>query len=582
MLGSIEKIIDNKVFIKLAFDPKNAKSLLNLYVFITDNENSFIGEIIDIDKSNAVIMLLGEYKDNDFTYGIIKKPSLSAKIDLISSDSIAKLISYPLDNKESINIAQNPFYDDLKVYANVNNLFGSHLAIFGSTGSGKSCAFSRIIQNLMAKENISNKMNLIIFDAYGEYIPAFDYLNNSKYAFKVYTTENNSSLDKLCIPPWFLDVDDYALLLNVTKKEQIPIIEKALRNVNLFKANNEEALKYKNSILASALLEILLSGRPAPQIRDQIFSCLSKFNTNELNLESKIYWPGYTRSLRQCLLIDEHNKINAIELIAEFLQKFVSHDEFEISMPDGTYPFSLEDFADGLDFALIDEGIWKSDKIFDDANILKVRLNNLISSDNKNYFNYPNYITKEQYLANLLYKDGKKAQIINFNINYLDDRFAKTIVKIYSKLFFNYAKDLKDRASFPFNIILEEAHRYVQNDIDNEILGYNIFERISKEGRKYGVLLTLISQRPCELSETSLSQCANFLLFKMTHPDDLEYVRKSIPFISEETLERIKVIKPGYAICFGSAFKMPSTVKMVMPNPAPNSDNCQISSIWFE
>ena len=72
MLGSIEKIIDNKVFIKLAFDPKNAKSLLNLYVFITDNENSFIGEIIDIDKANAVIMLLGEYKDNDFTYGIIK------------------------------------------------------------------------------------------------------------------------------------------------------------------------------------------------------------------------------------------------------------------------------------------------------------------------------------------------------------------------------------------------------------------------------------------------------------------------------------------------------------------------------
>ena len=62
--------------------------------------------------------------------------------------------------------------------------------------------------------------------------------------------------------------------------------------------------------------------------------------------------------------------------------KFNPLDEFEISMPDGTYPFSLEDFADGLDFALIDEGIWKSDKIFDDANILKVRLNNLISSDN--------------------------------------------------------------------------------------------------------------------------------------------------------------------------------------------------------
>ena len=114
--------------------------------------------------------------------------------------------------------------------------------------------------------------------------------------------------------------------------------------------------------------------------------------------------------------------------------------------------------------------------------------------------------------------NGRKAHIINFNINYVDDRFAKIITKIYSKLLFDYAKNLKQRATLPFHIILEEAHRYVQNDNDVNLLGYNIFDRITKEGRKYGVLLGLISQRPSDLSETSISQCSNFLIFKMLHP----------------------------------------------------------------
>jgi len=134
----------------------------------------------------------------------------------------------------------------------------------------------------------------------------------------------------------------------------------------------------------------------------------------------------------------------------------------------------------------------------------------------------------------------------------------------------------------PFNIFLEEAHRYVQNDNDNETIGYNIFERIAKEGRKYGVLLGLISQRPCELSETCLSQCNNLLLFKLTHPSDLDYVLKVVPNITHEIIERIKTVKPGYCIAFGNAINIPTLVKFEMPNPTPNSDNCKISNIWFE
>ena len=91
----------------------------------------------------------------------------------------------------------------------------------------------------------------------------------------------------------------------------------------------------------------------------------------------------------------------------------------------------------------------------------------------------------------------------------IEDRLAKTIVKIYSKMLFNFTKGLNVRASIPFHIVLEESHRYVQNDNDVYLLGYNIFERIAKEGRKFGLILNLISQRPVELSETVISQCSN-------------------------------------------------------------------------
>ena len=107
---------------------------------------------------------------------------------------------------------------------------------------------------------------------------------------------------------------------------------------------------------------------------------------------------------------------------------------------------------------------------------------------------------------------------------------------------------------FPINIILEEAHRYVQNDNDNSIIGYNIFDRIIKEGRKYGTILGFVTQRPSELSSTALSQCSNYIVLRMFHPEDLDVVRNITHSISESTINRLKTLRSGYGICFGDAF----------------------------
>jgi len=270
-----------------------------------------------------------------------------------------------------------------------------------------------------------------------------------------------------------------------------------------------------------------------------------------------------------------------MELLTTFINGFVTED-VELSLPDGSFKYTLKDLYDAFEFALISEGVLSSDKVFDEYNVLKVRLRSLVNGDYAKYFDIPEYQSRDAFIKEILTSDaGRKAQIINFNINYVDDRFAKTLTKIYSKLFFEYTKNLSKRASLPIHIILEEAHRYVQNDTDVDVIGYNIFDRITKEGRKYAVMLGLISQRPSELSTTALSQCSNFLIFKMLHPTDVEYIRQMVPNITTEILKKIKLLQPGTCIAFGSGFKLPSLIKLEMPNPAPSSNSCDISGVWF-
>ncbi|MCI9233426.1 MAG: ATP-binding protein [Bacilli bacterium] len=586
MLGKIIGIDDNTVIIKLNIELDKFQNIINNHVIMEEPERRYIGEIIDIKDGIGYISLLGEMVNEEFVFGVIKKPSFAATVKLISKERIPLIIGLPnyQENKDLV-IGESAIYDGVKVGVNVNQFFSNHFAIFGSTGSGKSCSVARILQNLFEKRSsIAYRSSIFIFDAYGEYHSAFSKLHDiaPEISFKSYTTNTKfSETEIIKIPLWLLDTDDIAILLNAEKPSQLPIIEQALKLVTIFGREEEIVIKHKNDIIARAILDILASGRPPAQIRDQVFSVLTTYNTKELNLETPIYQPGYTRPLKQCLLIDAAGKIREMELLTSFMQTFLN-DDLELKMPDGTFKYELKDLKDAFDFALIAEGVLKSDKVYDDANVLKVRLHSLVNSDYAVYFDVKDYISREQYIRSLLTSyEGRKAQIINFNINYVDDRFAKIITKVYSKLLFNYAKDMEKRATLPFHIILEEAHRYVQNDNDVSLLGYNIFDRITKEGRKYGVLLGLISQRPGELSETCLSQCSNFLIFKMLHPLDVEYIQKMVPNITNEVVKRLRILQPGTCIAFGNAFKIPVLIKLQMPNPAPASNSCDISGVWF-
>lgn len=575
MFGKIKRINNNEVTIE-NISGKAISSLIGCHVIFLEDSRRIVGEVTYIDEVEAKILLVGEIINNVFNAGIIKKPSGIAPVRVINKDELELIIGKSELQKENLLLGTSSIYKTFNVSVPLNDIFANHLAIIGNTGSGKSCGVARIIQNLFFINKPINS-HIVLFDAYGEYVETFKNINNLGLNFASFSGNSKNGREyQLKFPAWFLDVDDLSLLLRVSSPDQIPVLKKSLKLVKIFKSNTPEIKRYKNDIIAKCLMDILTSGRPSSTIRDQVIAVLTHYNTEDLNLDSTIHQPGYDRTFRQCLLIDDSGKMNAIFEVMKFLQQFENIDLESIDIVD-TMCYSLEDLYNALEFSLISEGTINNDIIYKEMNVLKTRLQSIINSDNKHIFNVDEYIGKEEFVRDMFIKNN----LVNIDLSDIDDDFAKVLTKIYSKLLFNYANKLEKRGSLSFNIILEEAHRYVQNDNDINIIGYNIFDRITKEGRKYGTLLTFITQRPSELSTTSLSQCANFIVFRVFHPADLDIVRTMSTNVSMANIEQIKSLSPGSAFAFGVGFKIPTLVNFELPNPIPESTSVNVKNIWF-
>ena len=584
MLGNIIEVVDNIVIVELAIDIAKQPNIVGLHVVFEDNGKRIVGEIISVNKTVLKANIVGEFVNNTFNPGITNKPSFNSSIRVVTIEELSEILGPQDINDSNVYIGTSNIYQNYKINIDINKFFSNHFSIIGNSGSGKSYTIASLFQRMFSKENPPIGSNIFLFDAYGEYTKAFTRLNeiNSNLNYKTYTTNVNSDDDIIKLPLWLLDVDDLALLLNVTTPNQLPILEKTLKLVPIISGDNPNAIKHKNDIIARALQDVLLSGDDSTKIRDQVTAILTKFYTEELNLDSTISQPGYTRTLKQCLYIDKTGKMQEMELVVNFINNFI-FDDLKIEESYTNMYYTLNDLEKALEFALISEGMFKSNRVYDLANVLLVRLHNLANSNEKIFFSYPEYVTRENYIMELLTaKNNGKCQIVNFNISYIDDRLAKTITKIISRLLFKQAVSMDSRGRMPYHIVIEEAHRYVQKDTDSEILGYNIFDRITKEGRKYGVILGFITQRPSELSETAISQCSNFMILKMSHPKDLAYIKSMVPNVTEDIVEKIKNLKPGNCIAFGMAFKIPVNIQIAMPNPEPLSNNVDIVKCWSE
>lgn len=581
MFGKILYISDNIAHVENKMNKDMVADLMNIHVIFEAPNQRILGEVIELNDKELKIRFLGEYQGKKYLNGVLRKPLLNSNIRVINGEELMELVGTYSD--KSFILGDSAIYKNFKVCPSINSLFSNHLAIFGNSGSGKSCGVARIVQNIFSNNALNPiNANLFIFDAYGEYKNAFKSLNsiNSNYNYKFITTNPTDTDDFILdIPVHLLNLDDWALLLQASNHSQLPIIENTIKLAKIFSQENENARRLKNHLIAKALLAILFSSETTSNKKNEIFTIIEVCNTPEFNFGTVIPGVGYTRLFSECFEIDSHGNFGESVLITEYILKHILDDSENFEVPKDAY-YTLKDFANAMEFTLISEGFQHNDNLYSDSIILKVRLNSIITSKVGKYFTGGKYIPVQDYINSLMNKNGKKSQIININLEDIDDTYAKVIVKIFCRLIFEYSKGLEKRASIPFHLFLEEAHRYIQKDNDTFLIGYNIFDRIAKEGRKYGVILDIISQRPVEISDTVIAQCSNFLIFKMTHPLDIKYIEEMLPNISSDIVEKQKVLQPGTCVGFGGAFKIPMIVKLEMPNPMPYSSNCDVSSCW--
>ena len=581
MFERITYISNNGCTIKLSDNANVTTDLMNMHLIFEDSSKKILGEVIDVDDKIVKANFLGEISGDKLIGGNIRKPSLDAKVRIIDPSEVPLVMG--VDRAGFMELGKSPLYDGVPVYLDVDNFFSNHFAIFGNTGSGKSCGVSRMFQNMFKDQRLNPyKANLFILDSSGEYYNAFSNLSsiNSNYNYRFISTNEADGIgEKLRLPVYLLNKDDLALLLQCTSHSQLPIIERMLKLALVFSQNDVDSEAYKNHLIAKAIMSILYTNETAPNKRNEIFSILASCSTDQFNLEAPVQGIGYVRKFRECFLIDNSGNFSESVLLTEYVSSFIK-DEYDSYEPHAGVYYNLDTLEKALNFTLISEGWLRNEQTYGDSVTLKVRLHSLIVGDNAKYFDVADYVSLESYLSSLLISNGKKYQIVNINLSDIDDDFAKVLTKIYSRLIFDFAKGLKNRGSIPFHVILEEAHRYIQADNDRFLFGYNIFERIAKEGRKYGVILGIITQRPVELSDNVISQCTNFLIFKINHPIDIKYIREMVPHITDEIIEKQKSLQPGTCLGFGLGFKTPLIIKMDMPDPSPLSGNCDVVNIW--
>ncbi|MEQ3676085.1 MAG: DUF87 domain-containing protein [Dokdonia sp.] len=511
---------------------------------------------------------------------------------------------------KTLSIGTSTIFPDYEVKIDIDKFFAGHSAVLGNTGSGKSCTISSILQSIYKLSNHSAVgSTFVVFDVNGEYKQAFSEIseNTDVEVQNFCIGSSDKEVKEFTLPHWFLTIDEWALLLQATEKTQIPILRNALGLASIFSiGENVNALK--NHILATCISEILRDETSSPSKSDRILSILQKFNTAEISLTTEFTFidqdgtehnslrignQNVTLNIRNCLYVHfgvivgtEHLHYFLEQTNGDGLSLFIQ-EKFQMPSYEKYQKFTFDIIEDALDLALLYEEAHGNRHIRDYCSSLITRVKsikdrtdfNFLKKDDGNISEYKsNLIGLNEVEAQKL----KTSQIIIIDISAVEDEIVEVISCVISRIIYESVKDINPRNSYPVNLILEEAHRYIsRNPMGTFLKANKIFDSIAKEGRKFGLLLLVSSQRPSELSKTVLSQCSNFIVHRIQNPEDLSHIRQITPHISETILRRMPSIPTQHALIFGHSVNLPTTFKVHEAKPLPKSDNNRISENWF-
>jgi len=652
---TVELLSGIKNFNTSGYDDIHYFAQINSYVIVPYQNHYIVSEVIGVrekdsqDFSNIKeqelnkvysvkhldVLPVGTIKNKKFTFGVSVYPTLYSDVLYIKDEELDVLFdvldaevcrcnncdkyeevcvvhSDKFKGKTKLNaldVGESAIFPDYKIKINIDKFFGSHSAVLGNTGSGKSCTIASMLQTIFNKEKefFAIGSTFIIFDVNGEYKKALEDLKETGIKIVNFSIEDKDDHKKFKLPHHFFNIDEWELLLQASEKTQRPILRTALALASLFSKKEDEIIKKtKNHILATCITLILRDETSSPSKRDRLLAILRKFYTEDINLNKDFKYKdelgveqteiNYDKGLKKkctienCLFV-HYGGLIGTNILHDYLEetdlngKQVFFDEdFQMPSYDKDTQFDFNEIENSLELALLYEEAHGNKHIRDYCSSLITRYKSIKERPDFDFIKIQNTEGKDKYIQELLGfdKNKKENQVIVLNIDSIDDELVELVSSVVTRIIFDKLKSLKTRNVFPVNLILEEAHRYISNESQKGILKANyIFERVAKEGRKYGLFLLVSSQRPSELSRTVLSQCNNFIVHRIQNPDDLSHIRQITPHISEATLKKLPSIPTQHALIFGSAVNIPTLYKVKTANPLPLSDNNKVSDNWF-
>ena len=505
---------------------------------------------------------IGNIIKEKFEYGIERYPMLGDEVYLASKEELNKILGNDLEiNENNFIIGELSNKKGYYPKINIDNFFTTHISILGNTGSGKSTTIKTIIRKLsekidehFKKENI----NFYIFDIHNEY-------TNIKAELS-----NKTSLDEISIPLELLKKEDWLNLVLPSSAVQLPILINTLKLGNLLENSQAGLTDWIKVYCAKKLYGSQQTD--AVTKRTKIISFLSEIDDENIKKSLSSYnsqFGNFSKEEEKYFLDSLDNYIgasNAEEFLYENLR------DAEISIKD------IMNLKIALDTILSIEEAKGGNQIRNYCSPLITRVDNLINQYSKTLFsNDENKLDK----FNLLLEHKDKAfEIINCSgYDNHDLLFITSFIlnNIYEREKNNRKSGIKNLIHF----IFDEAHTYISENTD--VTSFNpiaIFEKIAKEGRKFGLFMILSSQRPSELSKTVLSQCNNFILHRIRNNIDLEQMRKSIPYILDAQLLRLSYLKTGHALVVGEGFNIQLELKIHNDIEDKSSETFKPSEVW--
>lgn len=573
----------------------------------------------------------------DYLQGVYNYPILDNPVWYIMEEDLKVIFDFKTD-KSSIDfqndyylpIGTSPTFNNFEIKINLDNFFCKHSAILGNTGSGKSCTVSTILQSLLefdyGTENFLKNANIIILDTNGEYKSAFAYKNED---LKNRVNAFNIDKDGIKIPYWFMNYDDFDYLFKPSANTQAPILKRAIelaKNVEV-----SESIGILTDVELNLLETIKNFAQDGSKHKDFIgilfreektieslkkakgFEILNFIPSNKIKLSSGFYNDINTP-------IDLEEKLKIIKNIDKLLNEHFEKRNEDLLLKNTNIDIPLYFSFDKLIMKYIDKAIeeqkttnnklseylstlrlrlrsYSSDERFSTPFMLKnnnrenlltefiMFLMGILSEGEKEFSDYK-YKKEEDEFQNITNKDKNQITIVDMSLLSFDvlENIAGLIGRIILEFLVRLDKVGIPRGNYPTVIVLEEAQNYIpERDRDPErvSIAKKVFERIAREGRKYGLSLIISSQRPSELSKTVLSQCNTFLVHRLQNPEDQKYIKQLVSSANEDILNQLPILPQQHAIIMGDAVRTPVQVKMRDVNPKPRSNNPNYIEKWL-